>query len=142
MRAKILVLGFMIWLIGSFGISILYSTELPKVEWEYIKGGQGIAIVQDATFDEVWENVLDVLLFEKFKMRGQPIKVRHKTVTIEKDAGLIVVNGWIGSTFSYVLNVTVREKDNHIEVKCRCSSSWKKKAIEKFFQLLEKEVKK
>ena len=119
------------------GISILAIAKEAKVEWEYIKGGKGIATIQDASFDEVWERVQDVLFFEKFKMKGQPIKVRHKIDTTEKIEGLLIVNGWIGRTFSYVLNISIRDKGTHIEIKTRCNSSWKKKATTRFFQLFE-----
>ena len=118
-------------------IAILAVAEETKVEWEYIKGGQGIATIQGASFDEVWARAQDVLFFEKFKMKGQPIKVRHESLTVEKESGLISVVAYIGSTRSYSLKVMIREKDGEIEVKTRCNSSWKKKATTRFFQLLE-----
>ena len=137
MRIKILSLGFVIWLIIGFGISILYSTELPKVEWEYIKGGQGIAIIQGVTFNEVWEGVQDVLFFQKFKVKGQLSRMTHEIISIEKDSGLITVVGYSGSTRAYHLKISIRKKDNYIEMKTQCNTAWKKKATIRFFQLLE-----
>ncbi len=130
-------MGLMTWLIGGFGISILYSTELPKVEWEYIKGGQGRAVVQGATFNEVWDRVQDVLFFEKFKVKGQVSRMTHEVISIEKDSGLITVVGYSGSTRAYHLKISIREKDEHIEVKTKCNTAWKKKATIRFFQMLE-----
>ncbi len=132
--------NLMILAIIVFGISALAMAKESKVEWEYIKGGQGIATIQDASFDEVWERVQDVLFFEKFKMKGQPFKVTHEVISIEKDSGLITVVGWIRTTRAYHLKISIREKDGHIEVKTRCNSSWKKKATTRFFQLLEEGI--
>ena len=127
----------MILTIAVLGISISVMVEETKVSWEYIKGGQGRAIMQDASFDEVWERVQDVLFFEKFKMKGQPFKVTHEVMSIEKESGLITVVGYIGGTHSYHLKISIREKDEQIEIKTRCNSHWKKKAITRFFQLLK-----
>lgn len=121
-----------------FGINTLSPAEAQKkIKWEYIKGGQGRAVVKDASYDEVWEKTIDILLFEKFKVRGAILNVRHRTVTMEKDAGLLVVNGLMGGHFTYVLKISIHEKDNHVVMKCQCNSSWKKRVIKKFFQLLE-----
>jgi len=138
MKTKILALGLMIWLIVAFGISILYSTEPPKVEWEYIKGGQGKAIVQDVTFDEVWERVQDVLFFEKFKIKGQVYAHTHEVLSIEKDSGLVSVLGYRGSSRVYTFKVMIQEKNGQVVVKTRCISAiWKKKVTIRFFQMLK-----
>ena len=129
--------NLMVLVIIVFGISVLAVAEEPKVEWEYIKGGQGMGIVRGASYDEVWERAQDVLLFEKFKPRGCVFKVRHETITVEKSSGLIAVKGFMGQTFRYTFKVIIQEKDDQIVVKTRCSSAWKKRVIEKFFQLLE-----
>ncbi len=129
--------NLMVLTIVVLGISILAIAEEAKVEWEYIKGGEGIAIIRDASFNEVWERVQDILFFEKFKMKGQPFKVTHEVMSIEKESGLITVVGWIRTTRGYHLKISIREKDEYIEVKTRCNSSWKKKATTRFFQLLK-----
>lgn len=128
--------NLMVLTIAVFGISILAMAKESKVRWEYIKGGQGIGIVHDASYDEVWERSIDVLLFEKFRVRGSILRGTHKVITMEKDAGLIVVRGFL----DYTLKITIHKKDDHIVVKTRCNSSWKKRVIEKFFQLLEEDL--
>ena len=85
-----------------FGIPVSAMAEESKVEWEYIKGGQSRAIIKDASYDEVWEKVMDVLLFEKFKIKGAILNVRHNTVTMEKATGLFVVNGLMGGHQTYI----------------------------------------
>ncbi len=130
--------NLMVLTIMVFGISVLATAEETKVEWEYIKGGQSKAVIKDASYDEVWEKVMDVLLFEKFKVKGQILNVRHNTVTMEKTTGLFVVNGLMGGHPTYVLKITIYEKDDQIVMKTRCSSSWKKRVTKTFYQLLEK----
>lgn len=145
MKIRNLTIVFVMILI----VSILTAAEKPKIEWEYIKGGLGKATVQDATFDEVWEKTLDILMFGKFKMKGAPKRSTHDATTVEKDAGLIVINGvvegleqWVSrSSLRYVLKVIVREKENHVEINLNCSSTWKKEVIKEFFQLYEEALK-
>ena len=119
------------------------KAEKLTIEWEYIKGGQGKATLRGATFDEVWNRVQDILFFEKFKIKGQPIKATHEALSVEKDSGLVSVVGYRGSSRVWRLKVIIREKDGQMEVKTQCVSSslWRKKVIVTFFQMLEKGLK-
>ena len=141
MKAKILILGLMVWLIVGFGVSILYSTELPKVEWDYIKGGIGIGTIKNCSFNKIWEKVQDVLFFQKFKVKGQPFRITHEILSIEKESGVLSVTGFAhnapGNYINYRLKIIIREKEGHIEIKTQCTSGFKKKVTEKFFQLLK-----
>ena len=130
--------NLMVLIIMIFGICVLaVAKEEPKVEWKYIKGGQGTGIVRGGLFDEVWSTAMDVLMFEKFKPRGCAFKIIHEPIEIEKDTGLISLHGIMGGTRRYALRVIIQKKDDHIALKLRCTSAWKKRVIEKFFQLLE-----
>ena len=129
--------NLMVLAIIVFVVSVLATAEETKVEWEYIKGGQSKAVIKDASYDEVWEKVMDVLLFEKFKVKGAILNVRHNTVTMEKATGLFVVNGLMGGNPTYVLKITIYKKDDHIVMKTRCNSAWKKRVTKTFYQLLE-----
>ncbi len=127
----------MVLTIVILGISILARAELPKVEWEYIKGGTGMGEVRDASFNEVWNRIQDILFFEKFKPKGAVWKHVFDPIVVEKDSGLISVWGWCKSSRLYTFKITVREKDGQVIVKTQCNSSWKKRVIQKFYQLLE-----
>lgn len=129
--------NLMVWTIIFFGFSFLAFPQMQEVEWGDVKGTAS-AIILNASFDEVWNRVQDILLFEKFKPRGAVKSARHQPTTTEKDSGLLVVNGYFGSSFVYVLKVSIQTKDGNIVVKAQCSNSlWRKKVIEKFFQLLK-----
>lgn len=135
--------NLMVLAIAVFMLSALSTAEDSsevKVEWEFTAErlkGQATAIVTGATYNEVWRTSMDVLLFEKFKPRGSALRVVHEVVEVEKDAGLIAVTGVMGGYRKYVFRVTIQEKDGQIVMKLRCTSKWKKRVIEKFFQLLE-----
>ena len=154
MRIKILALGLMVYFIVVFGTSALAFPQLQEVEWE--DKGTASAVILGSSYDEVWEKVLDVLLFGKFKMKGGSRRSTHDATTVEKNTGLIVIKGVVGGFEyggpmhsavggeygKYILKVTIQEKDDSIVIKAQCNSAWKKEVIKKFFQLLEKEVKK
>ena len=124
------------------GISVLaIALEETKIEWEYIKGGQGKAVIQGASFDEVWEETLDILMFGKFKMKGAPRRSDHEATTVQKDTGLIVIKGVVGGLgYKYLLKVVIREKGDYTEIKLNCTSAWKKEIIKEFFQLYEESL--
>ena len=132
--------NLMVLIIVVFGISILAVAEESKIKWEYIKGGQGMATIKDSSFDEVWDKTQDVLLFEKFKPRGAIGKSTHEVAVVEKNSGLITVNGYRGGRFTYIFKVKIQEKDGQIVVKTRCNTSWKKIVTKKYFQLLKESL--
>lgn len=130
-----------VWVFLFFGFSVLAFPQMQEVEWGKVKGTASV-IILNTPFDEVWNRVQDILLFEKFKPRGSVYKVKHQPVTIEKDSGLLVVGGYMGGSFFgedliYTLKISIQTKDGHLVVKAQCNSSWKKRVVEKFFQLLK-----
>ena len=128
----------MVLTIAVLGISILAPAEENEVlSWEYGKGGMGMGVIRDASFDDVWNRVQDILFFDKFKPKGAVWKHTFDPIVVEKDSGLISVWGWCKSSRLYTFKITVREKDGQIIVKTQCNSHWKKKVTMKFFQLLE-----
>lgn len=139
--------NLMVLFILVFGINTLSLAEAQKkVKWEFSPEeweGKRIASAEviGFSYDEVWDKVLDVLLFKKFTPWGALMKVRHEVVAVEKNSGLIVVRGIMkafgSEDYKYVLKVMIRETDGQIAVKCRCDGSRKKEVIEEFFQLLE-----
>lgn len=133
MRMKVLILGLALTAIFILGLSTLASFELVKLEWE--DDGTASAIILNASYNEVWEKVLDILLFEDFKL-SNTVKPTHEAVTIEKDTGLIVIKGLISYSAKYTLKVTLRKRDCNIIVECRSDGAWRKKVVEKFFQSL------
>jgi len=113
-------------------ISIVFTlvlAEEPKVTWEYAKGGMGMGVVRDASFEEVWNKIQDILFFE--------IKHTFEPISVEKTSGLISVKGFVGGTFKYTFKIIIREKEGQVIVKTQCNSSWKKVVTQKFWQLLE-----
>lgn len=145
--------NLMVLFILVFGINTLSLAEAQKkVKWEFSSEeweGKRIASAEviGFSYDEVWDKVLDVLLFKKFIPWGGLMKVRHEVVTAEKNSGLIVVRGIMkafgSEDYKYVLKVMIRETDGQIAVKCRCdgkkpsvSVKSQKQVIEEFFQLL------
>ena len=123
--------------IAIFGISIMAMADEPKVEWEYGKGGLGMGVIRNASFDDVWNKIQDILFWEKFKPKGAVWKHTFEPITVEKSSGLISVEGWCKSSFLYTFKIMTREKDGQIIVKTQCNSLWKKKVTQKFWQLLE-----
>lgn len=121
-------------------ISIVFAlvlAEEPKVTWEYAKGGMGMGVVRDASFEEVWNKIQDILFFEKFKPKKSVFKHTFEPISVEKTSGLISVKGFVGGTFKYTFKIIIREKEGQVIVKTQCNSSWKKVVTQKFWQLLE-----
>lgn len=127
-----------------FGIASLLQAQIQKIEWEFgsEKGkGTATATLTGYTFNEVWTTIMDVLFFEKFKPRGSAFKVMHETIELDKDTGLISVQGFMAGYSKYALRVMIIKKDGHLAMKVRCTSTWKKRVIEKLFELLEEGLK-
>ena len=129
---KLMVLAIIV-----FGISIMTMADESKVEWEYGKGGMAMGVIRDASLEEVWNKIQDILFFEKFKPKGAVWKHTFEPISVEKTSGLISVKGFCKNSFLYTFKIIVREKDGQIIVKTQCNSLWKKKVITRFFQLLE-----
>lgn len=127
----------MVLIIVVLGISILAVAEESKVTWEYGKGGMGMGIIRNVSFDEVWNKIQDMLFFDKFKPKGAVWKHTFEPISIEKTSGLISVKGFCKNSFLYTFKIIIREKEGQIIVKTQCNSLWKKRVIKKFFKLLE-----
>lgn len=90
-----------------FGIASLLQAQIQKVEWEFgaEKGkGTATATLTGYTFDKVWTTIMDVLFFEKFKPRGSTFKCMHETIELDKDTGLISVQGFIWQAIRSMLS--------------------------------------
>ena len=124
-----------IWFITSLGISTLGASQLIRIEREDPGGGTS-AYILNTSYDEVWDKVLDVLLYEKFKIRKLQASV-HSILIVDMDKGLIVIKGSTGP-INYTLKCTLHKKDCNVLVTCRCAGLYKPSIIEKVFQLFEK----
>jgi len=137
--------NLVVCLIVFFVVSVLGFSQMQEVEWGDVKGTAS-ATVFNTSFDEVWNHVQNILLFEKFKPKGSVFKVKHTPITMEKESGLFIVNGHMGSKGGlldtlqhvYVMKVSIQSQDAHIVVRIQCTGTWKKRAVVKFFQLLGK----
>ena len=135
LQVKILSVTILLVLVSI--VFTLVLAEEPKVTWEYAKGGMGMGVVRDASFEEVWNKTQDILFFEKFKPKGAVWKHTFEPISVEKTSGLVSVKGFCRSSFLYTFKIIVREKEGQIIVKTQCNSSWKKRVTQKFWQLLE-----
>ena len=129
--------NLMVLIILFLGFSGLTFSQMQDVEWEDKRTAS--VVILNTSYDEIWEQALDILLFEKFKMRGSMFKSIHEAITVEKNTGLIVVKGSLSGYPAYMLKISVNKKNDCIVVKAQSTGSgrWKKRPIEKFFQLLK-----
>ncbi len=124
-------------------IAIPILAQMSDIEWE--NKGLASATLSDSDYEEAWNLVSDVLLFEKVKIKGAWVKTKHEPITVEKDAGLIAVQGLMGNPVGgyypkYRLRVSVKEKDDSVIIKCKCVGTWRKKVIEWFFKTLKEKL--
>lgn len=139
MREEILILILTIVFIMGFGVSASESPKLLKAEWQ--DEGTASAYILSASYDDAWEKALDVILFEKFKLRGAIGESIHEALVVEKETGLIVVKGHNNRGAKYTVKITLRKKNCNVLIQCRSDSAWKKKVVERFFLLFEKKFK-
>jgi hypothetical protein len=139
---------FLSFLVSSFLVLLVLPafSQMQDVVW----GGNrvGSVTIIGRSYNEVWAGVINLLLIEKFKPHGSIVKIEFMPVTIEKDAGLIVVNGFMfkgitsaGDSPMVTLAVSVLDTGTCIEVKCKGSGAgWTHRTVEKFFELLKESI--